>query len=109
MEVHKEKGSGFAEPVYQECLEKELGFQSIPFVREQELRISYKGEELKTRYKADFVCYGEVIIETKVVENLIDKHTAQVLNYLKATGLKRALLFNFQSDRLEYKRIVLDY
>ncbi|MBI2436083.1 MAG: GxxExxY protein [Candidatus Hydrogenedentes bacterium] len=109
MEVHKEKGCGFAEPVYQECLEIELELRNIPFQREYRVNLEYKGRPLRKNYRADFVCFGEVLLELKACTALLPEHIAQTINYLRATGLKRALLLNFGKERLEYKRIVLDY
>lgn len=106
-EVYKEKGSGFTEPVYQECLGIELGLQGIPFHAQHELPLTYKGQPLAQRFKPDFVCYDLVIVEIKAVSSLLDEHRAQVHNYLKATGLKLGLLVNFaRQPKLEYERIV---
>ena len=107
-EVYKEKGNGFVEPVYQECLELELGMQKIPFSPQSALRLTYKGIELKQRYIPDFLCYDKIIVELKAVKQLTDEHRAQVLNYLKATGLRLGLLVNFgHYPKLEYERIIL--
>lgn len=107
-EVYKEKGNGFVEPVYQECLELEFGFQKIPFSPQSMLRLNYKGVELKQRYVPDFLRYEKIIVEIKAVKQLTDEHRAQVLNYLKATGLRLGLLVNFgHYPRLEYERIIL--
>lgn len=106
-EVHNEKGSGFVEPVYQECLELELGLQSIPFVAQPELKLSYKGTRLTQTYKPDFVCFEQIIMEIKAVTQIADEHRAQVHNYLKATGLRLGLLVNFgHNAKLEWERIV---
>lgn len=106
-EVYNEKGTGFVEPVYQECLELELALQSIPFTAQQELQLSYKGQRLKQTYKPDFVCFDRIIIEIKAVSKLTDEHRAQVHNYLKATGIRLGLLVNFGSHpKLEWERIV---
>ncbi len=108
-EVYKEKGSGFVEPVYQECheLELELAFQSIPFTAQQELELSYKRRKLTQVYKPDFVCFGQIIMEIKAVSNLTDEHRAQVHNDLKATGHRFGLLVNFgDHPKLEWERIV---
>lgn len=106
-EVYKEKGCGFLEPVYQECLEIELGLQGIPFTVQQQLALSYKGHALKQVYKPDFICFEKVIIEIKAASSLTDEHRAQVHNYLKATGLKVGLLVNFGHYPLvEHERIV---
>ncbi|MCL4215778.1 MAG: GxxExxY protein [Candidatus Hydrogenedentes bacterium] len=109
MEVHNEKGAGFIEAVYQECFEVELGMQGIPFIRENEIRLEYKGVPLKKRYAADFICFSEVVVELKVCKEILPEHIAQTINYLRATRLKRALILNFGKERLEFKRIVLDY
>ena len=82
MEVHKVLGAGFLEAVYQEALEIEFKNQCIPFEREKELKIYFKGIELRKRYNADFVCYEKIIVETKALSNLTDDHLGQVLNYL---------------------------
>ena len=106
MEVHGEKGCGFLEPVYQECLEVELGLRGIPFEREKEFPIYYKGQRLTKTYKADFVCYGEVIVEAKALSQLTSREEAQVLNYLKSSGLHVGLLINFGTESLQCRRIV---
>jgi GxxExxY protein len=106
MEVHKELGSGFLEVVYQESLSIELQSSLIPFVREKELRILYKGVQLNKHYFADFICYGDIIVEIKAVSDLSNPHISQVLNYLKATNSKIGLLVNFGSEKLQYKRII---
>lgn len=106
MEVHAEKGCGFLEPVYHECFELELGLRRIPYEHERQFRIYYKGRELKKRYVADFVCFGEVLVELKALDRLTSKEEAQVINYLKASGLSVALLINFGAESLEWKRIV---
>jgi GxxExxY protein len=109
MEVHNEMGRGFRELPYQDAFELELGFRSIPFEREPPVVIHYKGNPLKSTYSPDFICYAAVIVELKAVEALTDDHRAQVINYLKATHMHRALLLNFGQDRLVYERIVLNY
>ncbi|WP_280516716.1 GxxExxY protein [Carboxylicivirga mesophila] len=106
MEVHSVLGGGMSEAIYQEALAVELGNKRIPFKREEELIVKYKGIELNKRYKADFICYDEIIVELKAVSELTDEHLAQVINYLKITGKKLALLVNFGNDSLEYKRII---
>jgi GxxExxY protein len=107
-EVYKDKGSGFLEAVFQECLELELGFQQIPFVAQRLLSLSYKGHALTQSYVADFVCYDKVIIELKAVEKLADEHRSQLLNYLNAAGHRLGLLVNFgHYPRLEWERMVL--
>jgi GxxExxY protein len=107
MEVHGQLGHGFLEPVYQEAFERELLAREIPYSREMELRIKYKGELLPCCYKADFVCYGSVIVELKALTKLTNLEYSQIINYLKATGMERGLLINFGAPRLEYKRFIL--
>jgi GxxExxY protein len=106
-EVYNEKGCGFLEPVYQECLEIELGLIEIPFCAQPGLELSYKGRRLKQRYVPDFICFRQIIVELKAVTELANEHRAQVHNYLKATGYRLGLLVNFgHYPKLEYERIV---
>ena len=107
-EVYREMGCGFLEAVYQECLEKEFVLRGIPFVSQQELKISYKSETLRQIYKPDFICYGTIIIELKALSSTTGEHKAQVLNYLKATGIRLGLLANFGCHpKATVERIVL--
>jgi len=106
-EVYNEKGSGFLEAVYQECLEIEFEFHGLPFFPQQQLTLSYKQKPLKSVYIPDFICFESVIVEIKAVSELTGEHEAQVHNYLKATGFKLGLLVNFgKHPDLEYRRIV---
>jgi GxxExxY protein len=106
--VHRELGPGFLEGVYQEALEIELGLKAIRFEAGKHLQILYKGQPLSKDYIADLVCFDKIIVELKALERLSGREEAQVLNYLKATGLHVGLLINFGSqDRLEWKRYVL--
>jgi GxxExxY protein len=106
-EVYKDKGCGFLEAVYQECLELELSFQAIPFVPQSELQLSYKGRTLKQTYKPDFICFDKIILEIKAVSALDDEHRKQVHNYLKATGFRLGMLLNFgHHPKLEFERII---
>jgi len=108
MEVYNQLGHGFLEAVYQEALEREFKLRGIPYEREKELTISYKGEVLKQTYKADFVCYGKIIVELKAVAALDEAHRSQVYNYLHATGFRLGLLLNFgYYEGLEHERIVV--
>ena len=109
MEVHRVLGTGFLEAVYQEALAKEFGLRGIPFAREVDLVITYKNEPLACRFRADFICYDDIIVELKALSALGGIEEAQVINYLKATGLQRSLLINFGAPSLEYKRIVLNF
>jgi len=106
MEVHRYLGCGFVEPVYQDALEIELGLRGIEFQREGEVKIIFKEIELKTKYKPDFICFGEVVVELKALDALTSTEEMQILNYLKATGFKVGLLVNFGKVSLEYKRFV---
>jgi GxxExxY protein len=106
-EVYKEKGYGFLEPVYQECLQLELDALDIPFRAQPELKLTYKGSPLQQTYRPDLICYDKVIVELKAVKALMDEHRAQLLNYLKATGLRVGLLINFgHYPKLEYERLI---
>lgn len=106
-EVYREKGCGFLEPVYQECLEIELRLQGIPFVPQVPLALEYKSCPLRTKYQPDFICYEKIIVEIKAVKEVADEHRAQVHNYLKATGFKLGLLVNFgHYPKLQSERIV---
>lgn len=105
MDVHKQLGFGFLEAVYQEALAIELTIRGIPFVQERSINITYKQHQLSKYYIADFLCFENIIIEIKALSELTNTHEAQVLNYLKATGLKVALLINFGEKSLKYKRI----
>ena len=106
-EVYKEKGCGFLEAVYQECLEIELALRNIPFRARTELSLEYKGKTLKQKYIPDVICYEKIIVELKSIKKLTNKHRAQVHNYLKATGMKLGLLVNFAHyPKVEYERIV---
>jgi GxxExxY protein len=105
-EVYKDKGCGFHEPIYQECLGIEFGLQEIPAIPKPGLTLEYKGRKLEQQYFPDFVCFGKIIVELKAVECLNDAHRAQVLNYLRATNFQLGLLVNFgHFPRLEYERI----
>ena len=105
MNVYNALGDGFLEAVYQEALELEFIKRGIPYEREKELKIFYEGKELRQTYKADFVCYGDIIVELKAVAHLDDSHRSQVFNYLKATGFKLGLLYNFgHYNGLEWER-----
>lgn len=107
-EVYKEKGCGFLEAVFQECLEMELDDQGIPFVAHPPLALNYKGRRLKQTYTPDFICYGKIIVEIKAVTALTAEHRAQVHNYLRATDHRLGLLVNFgHFPKVEAERIVL--
>jgi GxxExxY protein len=109
MEIHRQLGHGFLEAVYQEAAVIEFPLKQIPFEREVSLPIQYKNIVLPTHYRADFVCFSEIIVEFKALSRLSSVEEAQLLNYLKATGLKRGLLINFGATSLQYKRLVWGY
>ena len=107
-DVYREMGCGFLEPVYQECLERELKERDIPFQSQKELILTYKGQPLEQRYKPDFICLDKIIVELKAVSELSNEHKAQLFNYLKATGLKLGLLVNFgHYPKTQIERIIL--
>ena len=93
--VYQGMGAGFLEAVYQECLERELSARGIPFKSQTEIQILYNGVPLRQTYRADLVCYDKIILELKAVRNLLPEHSAQLQNYLRATGMKLGLLVNF--------------
>lgn len=105
-EVYKQKGYGFTEPVYQECLQIEFELQNIPFIAQPKIQLDYKGRVLEQFFKPDFKCYDKIIVEIKAVERLVEEHQSQTLNYLNATNFELALLVNFGSyPKVDYKRI----
>jgi len=107
IEVHNNLGCGFLEPVYQESLAIEMCSRKIPFDKEKIVEIHYKDTLLRKKYIADFVCYGNILLELKALSKITSDHEAQLLNYLKATGFEVGLLFNFGASKLEYKRMIL--
>ena len=107
IEVHRELGSGFLEAVYQEALALEMDDRKIPFHAQVELPIRYKLWRLERHYLADFVCFEQIVLELKAADHLSSKDESQLLNYLKASGIKVGLLINFGScGKLEWKRYV---
>ena len=106
-EVYREKGCGFHEPVYQECMEIELRLQGVPYVAQPPLALEYKRCPIRSKYEPDFICYEKIILELKAVSELAEEHRAQVLNYLKATGFTLGLLVNFgHFPKVQVERIV---
>jgi GxxExxY protein len=106
--VYKEMGCGFLEAVYQECLEKELTHRSIPYIAQQELRLTYKGEAILQTYKPDLICFDKIILELKALKSVGPKHKAQLLNYLKVSELNVGLLINFGfHPNVQIERMVL--
>ena len=105
MEVQNELGCGFAELVYHEALNIELGLRGIPFETENLITITYKGHLLERTYKADLVCYDNIVVELKAVDKLKTEHTSQLLNYLKATNLPLGILINFGEKPSKFKMV----
>lgn len=105
MEVHKTLGCGFVEPVYQEALAIEMAKRNIPFEREKELAINYKGNKLSKTFRADFICYNKINLELKAVSEFTDEHYAQIYSYLKASKMDLGILINFGKASLDYERI----
>ena len=107
-EVYKEKGCGFLEAVYQECLEIEFELRGLPARALVPLPLTYKERLLKKKYEADFICFDTVLVELKAVSKITDEHRAQVQNYLNATGLRVGLLVNLGHFPLfEHERFAL--
>jgi GxxExxY protein len=107
MEVHRQLGCGFLEPVYQEALAIEFTNRQIPFDREVKLQLEYKGRPLESKYCADFICFSSIVVELKALARTGGTEEAQVINYLKATGHPVGLLINFGARSLEHRRFVL--
>ena len=105
MEVHRQLGCGFTEKVYQDALEHELILQNIPYEREARMQVTYKGKVMASEFVPDFVCYNQIIVELKAVEELTSLHQAQAINYANVANMKVALLINFGTEMLEYKRL----
>jgi len=107
MEVHNQLGKGFLEVVYKDALEYEFRKAGIFYEREKLYEVNYKGIILPHKFQADFVVFDKIILEVKGVSALANEHIAQILNYLKVSGLKLGLLVNFGELRLTQKRVVL--
>ncbi len=105
-EVHNNLGPGFLEIVYKDAIEYEFKKANIPFEREKEYTVNYKGEILPHKFYADFVVFDKVILEVKAVSHITDKFTAMAINYLKISELKLALIVNFGELKINHKRIV---
>ena len=107
-EVYNDRGYGWAEDIYQECLEIELSLREIPFQVKAELKCFYKGRELKKRYVPDLFVFGGLVVELKAVAELVSEHEAQLFNYMRIARLPVGYLINFgHKDTLEWKRLIL--
>jgi len=107
-DVYREMSNGFLEAVYQECVAVEFRRRQIPFEAQKNLSLTYRGEPLQQMYRADFVCFSAIVVELKAVKEFAPEHKAQMLNYLKATGLHLGLLANFgHHPKAQIARIVL--
>jgi len=106
MEIHTNLGMGFKEAVYKDALEVEFRAQNIPFVREKQFKIEYKGVILSHKYYADFIAFGSIILEVKSSPIMANRFVAQTINYLKASGIKLGIIANFGERSLKYKRVV---
>jgi GxxExxY protein len=107
MEVHNQLGKGFSEVVYSDALEIEFIDNNIKYSKEQKFNISYKGNILPHKYRADFIINDTIILEIKAIQCLTSSHVKQTLNYLAVSKLKIGLLINFGEDSLKYKRVIL--
>jgi GxxExxY protein len=106
MDVHKKLGPGFLESVYSEALEIEFQRADIPYEKEKKLPVLYEGKPLKKYFRADYVCYGSIIIELKATKYSVDADIKQTLNNIKATNYKLGILINFGTPSLTYKRVI---
>lgn len=109
MSLYNELGSGFSEPIYQECLSVVCSEKAIPWEREKELHMYFHGHKLEKNYKADFVCYDDIIVELKATSELLKEHRAQLFNYMKITKSKYGILINFgEPNHLHAEKYRLD-
>ncbi len=106
--VYRVLGHGFLEAIYQECLELQFAKLNIPFESQKLLQVMFEGKILKQTYKADLICYDQIIVEIKAVKAILPEHKAQIINYLRLTGLKLGLLVNFGAyPKMEIVRLVV--
>ncbi len=107
-EVFKDKGAGYLESVYHDCLKIELGLRGIPFLSKEKLPLSYKGVKLDSTFEPDFICFNKIILEIKAITKQEDIHRAKVLHYLHSSGCRVGYLINFHSHpKLQFERYVL--
>ncbi len=106
LEVHRRLGCGFLEAVYQEAMAIEMTLRGVPFEREVELPVSYRGQKLAVTYRADFICFSSVVVELKALGRLSGAEESQLINYLKASEYEVGLMLNFGARSLEQRRVV---
>lgn len=106
MEVYNELGPGFLEVIYKDALEVEFQLNNIPYSREKQFEINYKGKILNRKYNADFVVYDKILLEVKAFKRLSDENLQQTMNYLKTAKMKLGLLVNFGESSLISRRVV---
>lgn len=107
MEVHRNLGPGLLEIIYKDALELEFKENNIPFEREKEFIIEYKGKVLPHKFYADFIVNKDIILEVKSVKEFSNEHIAQLLNYMKLSDSELGLIVNFQTKSLQHKRYIL--
>jgi GxxExxY protein len=107
MEVHRNLGPGLLEIIYKDALELEFKENNIPFEREKEYSIEYKGKILPHKFYADFIINEDIVLEVKAIKEFSNEHIAQILNYIKLSNSEVGLLVNFQTKSLQHKRYVL--
>jgi GxxExxY protein len=107
MEVHRNLGPGLLEIIYKDALEIEFKENNIPFEREKEFTIEYKGKVLPHKFYADFIVNEDIILEVKSVKEFSNEHIAQLLNYMKLSDSELGLIVNFQTKSLQHKRYIL--
>ncbi|MEO6537984.1 MAG: GxxExxY protein [Ferruginibacter sp.] len=106
MEVYNQLGHGFSEIVYKDAIEFEFNANDIFFEREKEYLVNYKGNLLSHKFYADFIVFGEIILEIKSAKEIADEHISQAINYLRVANKKLALVVNFARGKLQYKRVI---
>lgn len=106
MEIHRELGMGFKEIIYKDALEYEFKEKNIPYTREKEYKIEYKGVILPHHHYADFIVHGSIILEVKASYAIVNNFVTQTINYLKASGLQLGIVFNFGEKSFASKRVV---
>ena len=106
-EVYNQLGNGFLEIIYKECLQRELIARRVLLEREKQIEIYYKGKSIGKKYVIDFLIEQEIILEIKAVNEIVDSHVSQTLNYIKGSGKRIGLLVNFGPKRVEYKRLII--